>query len=126
LRAEFPPYHNLFLEQEGDTSDKTDNGHNVNILSGETAVQSLNESLQNICELTVTLRKIGEADDSATKIVKIESAVRKMIFGMQSNKGMLTGSVGPDSIILQQAEDNFWKQHVEVSELTILTLPLKN
>jgi hypothetical protein len=41
-------FNNLFLEQEDDESDKTDSGNDINTCSRETAVQSLNESLQSV------------------------------------------------------------------------------
>jgi hypothetical protein len=50
------------------------------ICTRQTALQTLNESLQRVGELPVRLRKIHETKYTTTVGVKFESAVRKNIF----------------------------------------------
>jgi hypothetical protein len=70
---------NFFLEQEDDDSDKTDSGNEINTYNRETAVQSLNESLQRVGESPVILKRIGETNYTTAKVAEIESAVRRFL-----------------------------------------------
>jgi hypothetical protein len=62
---------------------------------------------KSVAESPVILKRIGEINCTATKVAKIESAVRKKIFGIPSDEGTSALPAGPDSIILQQLKEKF-------------------
>jgi hypothetical protein len=110
-------FNNLFLQQKDDSLDKTDSGNEINTYCVETAVQSLNESLQNVRDMPVRLKRRGETN-CTIKLATTGSAVRKKIFGILSDEGTSALPAGPDSIKLQQIKEKF--SETVVSNLTLL------
>jgi hypothetical protein len=96
---------NIFLEQEDDPSNETDSGNEIYTYSKETAVQSLNESLQIVGETYYSKTKAGEK-----------------IFGIPSDEGTLALPAGPDSILLQQLKEKLSETTNRSVKVTISTL----
>lgn len=90
----------LFLEQN-DWCDRPDSGNEINPYSIETAVQSLNKSLQSVGESPAQLKATGETSYATIEVAKFQSVVRKESFGISSDEGTSALPAVSDFVILQ-------------------------
>jgi hypothetical protein len=72
------------IEREDDLSDEADSDNEINVCNRVTAMQSLSESLQCVCELPARLTRIGEAKDTSRKVAKADSGTQRKIFRIPS------------------------------------------
>jgi hypothetical protein len=72
------------FEREDHLSDEADSDSEIKAHNRLTAVQSLSESLQCVCELPARLTRIGEAKDTARNVAKTDSGAQRKIFRIPS------------------------------------------